>query len=38
VWFQLGIVNNSAAERLAREGIDVVQDRCLLVELRRIGK
>ncbi len=38
VWFQLGIVNDAAAERLAREGIDVVQDRCLLVELRRIGK
>ena len=38
VWFQLGIVNDEAAERLAREGIDVVQDRCLLVELRRLGK
>jgi len=38
VWFQLGIVNDEAAERLAREGIDVVQDRCLLVELRRIGR
>jgi predicted CoA-binding protein len=38
VWFQLGIRNNAAAERLAREGIDVVQDRCLMVELRRLGK
>ena len=38
VWFQLGIRNAAAAERLARAGIDVVQDRCLLVELRRIGK
>ena len=38
VWFQLGIRNDDAAERLAREGIDVVQDRCLLVELRRIGR
>lgn len=38
VWFQLGIVNNDAAERLARAGIDVVQDRCLLVELRRMGR
>ena len=38
VWFQLGIVNDEAAERLAREGIDVVQDRCLLVELRRMGR
>ncbi len=32
VWFQLGIRNDAAAERLARAGIDVVQDRCLLVE------
>jgi len=38
VWFQLGIVNDEAAERLAREGIDVIQDRCLLVELRRLGR
>lgn len=38
VWFQLGIRNDEAAERLAREGIDVVQDRCLLVELRRLGR
>ncbi len=38
VWFQLGIRNDAAAERLARAGIDVVQDRCLLVELRRVGK
>ncbi len=38
VWFQLGIRNEAAAERLARAGIDVVQDRCLLVELQNIGK
>jgi predicted CoA-binding protein len=38
VWFQLGIRNDAAAEQLARAGIDVVQDRCLLVELRNIGK
>ena len=38
VWFQLGIRNDEAAERLARAGIDVVQDRCLLVELQSIGK
>lgn len=38
VWFQLGIRNDDAAERLARAGIDVVQDRCLLVELRRRGR
>jgi predicted CoA-binding protein len=38
VWFQLGIRNDAAAERLAQAGIDVVQDRCLLVELQRIGR
>ena len=38
VWFQLGIRNDASAEQLAREGIDVIQDRCLLVELRRIGR
>jgi uncharacterized protein len=37
VWFQLGIVNDQAAESLARAGIRVVQDRCLLVEHRRLG-
>ena len=34
VWFQSGIRNEQAAERLARAGIDVVQDRCLMVELQ----
>jgi predicted CoA-binding protein len=34
-WFQLGIRNEAAAERLARAGIDVVQDRCLKVEWAR---
>jgi predicted CoA-binding protein len=38
VWFQSGIVNNEAAEKFARAGIQVVQDRCLMVELRRIGR
>ncbi|MEO7455437.1 MAG: CoA-binding protein [Gemmatimonadaceae bacterium] len=34
VWFQLGIRNDAAAEKFARAGIDVVQDKCLLVELQ----
>lgn len=38
VWFQLGIRNDVVAERLAKAGIDVVQDRCLMVELQRIGR
>jgi hypothetical protein len=38
VWFQSGIRNEEAAEAFARAGIDVVQDRCLLVELKRVGR
>ena len=36
VWLQLGIRNDAAAERLARAGILVVQDRCLMVDHRRL--
>jgi predicted CoA-binding protein len=35
VWFQLGIRNDAAAETLARAGVQVVQDRCLMVEWKR---
>ena len=35
VWFQLGIRNDAVAEKLAAAGIDVVQDKCLMVEHRR---
>jgi len=38
VWFQLGIRNDAVADTLAAAGIDVVQDRCLLVEHRRRGR
>jgi predicted CoA-binding protein len=38
VWLQLGISDDSFAERLTREGIDVVQDKCLMVELQRHGR
>jgi predicted CoA-binding protein len=34
VWFQLGIRNDEAAEKFARAGIQVVQDRCLMVDHR----
>jgi predicted CoA-binding protein len=37
VWMQLGIRNDAAAEELAKAGILVVQDRCLMVEWRRLG-
>lgn len=36
VWFQLGIRNDEAARRLAEAGIQVVQDRCTLIEHRRL--
>jgi predicted CoA-binding protein len=36
VWFQLGIRNDEAAEVLARAGIQVVQNRCLMVDYRAI--
>jgi uncharacterized protein len=35
VWLQLGIRNDSAARALAGAGIDVVQDRCTMIEHRR---
>ncbi|HTN71953.1 MAG TPA: CoA-binding protein [Methylomirabilota bacterium] len=37
VWFQSGIRNDPVAEQLAKAGIKVVQDRCLMVEHRRLG-
>lgn len=36
VWFQLGIRHDGAAEALARAGILVVQDRCMMPEHRRL--
>ena len=36
VWFQSGIRNDVVAERLTKAGIKVVQDRCLVVEHKRL--
>ena len=36
VWMQLGIRNDEAAEKLARAGIKVVQNRCLMVDHRNL--
>ena len=36
VWLQSGIRNDEAARRMAEAGIKVVQDRCLMVEHRRV--
>jgi predicted CoA-binding protein len=38
VWLQLGIRDDAFAAQLTAAGIDVVQDRCLLVELRNHGR
>lgn len=38
VWFQSGIRNDGAARRLAEAGIRVVQDRCTMVEHRRLRR
>ena len=37
VWTQLGIRDDTQARRLSAAGIEVVQDRCLLVEHRRLA-
>lgn len=37
VWMQSGIRNEPVAEALARAGIQVVQDRCLMVDHRRFA-
>ena len=38
VWFQSGIRNDAVAKALAEAGIEVVQDRCLMVEHRRLAR
>lgn len=38
VWFQSGIRNDVVAEQLAQAGIQVVQDRCLMVDYRAYGR
>jgi len=38
VWLQSGIRNDAVAETLAKAGIKVVQDRCLMVDHRRLKR
>lgn len=38
VWLQSGIRNDDVAEQLARAGLQVVQDRCLMVDYRAYGQ
>ena len=37
VWFQQGIRNDEVAAHLARDGIEVVQDRCTLADHRHLA-
>jgi predicted CoA-binding protein len=37
VWMQLGISHSVVAEELAKAGVRVVQDRCLMVDHRRLA-
>ena len=37
VWLQLGIYHTAVAQQLAEAGIKVVQDRCLMVDHRRLS-
>jgi predicted CoA-binding protein len=37
VWMQMGISHAVVAEELAKAGIKVVQDRCLMVDHRRLS-
>ena len=37
VWFQLGVVNNAAAQKIKDAGIDVVQNLCIKIEHARLA-
>ncbi|MCS5638274.1 MAG: CoA-binding protein [Myxococcota bacterium] len=37
VWMQLGIADGPSAKRLRAAGIQVIQDRCIMVDHRRLG-
>lgn len=38
VWMQLGITNELAAERAREAGLEVVMNRCMMIEHRKLGR
>jgi hypothetical protein len=37
VWMQLGIAHEEGARQLIAEGVEVIQNRCLMVDHRRLS-
>ncbi len=37
IWLQLGVRNDAAAQRAQAKGVKVVMDRCIKIEIQRLG-